>query len=112
MIYQLTIDGVEVRLRFGMHALECIAQVVDGTFSNTKFVAVMIYASHENYCLGADVPAVVTKAQVYNFVEDAFLNKNEADLKAIQDVTAAFNDSRTAKQVTEGEGEGKTAKKK
>lgn len=102
MTHSIKINGKEVLVKFGMHLQESLfASFKAGDLLGTlKFATVIIYYGHENWALGADLPVVVTKGEVFNWLEDAYSPEGSQEAaQALNGLLAAYADSSVAQRI-------------
>ena len=101
---QIEIAGKQLQLRFGMHLGQMLIQDNKGRkgISTQQFLAGLIYYAHENYCLGYDMQTVMTKGEIFLFLED---NINDPKVAAITNaVVLAYNESKPAQAIYDATG--------
>lgn len=91
----INIAGKEVRLFFGMHVFQELNEYVmkKGDMSHIGFMAILITAAHENFCLTDRVPLPyqVTYQEVRMHIEEMVLD--EAFTNELLSVTKAYENS-------------------
>ena len=107
MVQQIEINGKAVAMKFGMHFAEHFSNEMaslvkeDGSINlgSSKFTALLIWFSYLNWCEVKDEPAKVTKADVYEWVEDSYSENDEARIEQMVQIIAAYNNSTFAKGI-------------
>lgn len=77
MVHTIEINEKKLNLFFGTHVAEMLSGVVAGSFTSVNFISTLIFAAHENYCLGEGIPAQATKGEIFRAIDNAFLTKDE-----------------------------------
>lgn len=101
---QITLDGQPVALKFGMPALQRIAQkmstndLFNGEQWNDLGISHILYAGYMNYCAMKDILPVYEFDKFYSYVEDA---EEEATIKEIAGSIQVFVDSKMVKELVD-----------
>lgn len=101
---QITLDGQTVALKFGMPALQRIAQkmatndLFNGEQWNDLGISHILYAGYVNHCAMKDILPVYEFEKFYSYVEDA---EDEATIKEIAAAVQVFVDSKMVKELVD-----------
>ena len=96
---QIQIAGKELNLTFGLHLGEMLMQEASGKqrIGTINFMAMLLFYAHENWCLGHDANPVLTKGQIFSYLEE---NNADAMLAVeLQKVLQAYTDSKPAQAI-------------
>lgn len=119
MLHAIAINGKEVLVRFGRHLQEKMFVGFENGErpSSLSFMLSIIYYGNENWGLGADKAPVVSKSEVFNWLEDIYTDETRvADRAECDNLMDAYNGSAIAKRIAEANkasnGEGDEGAKK
>lgn len=99
MVGVATINGKEYRLLYGMTLAERFGDLTvekDGDKlkvkkpSTKQVLTCIIYHGHENWCDDNDEPNTLVKKEVAQFIEKAYLTKDEAVLKQFDIISSEW----------------------
>lgn len=102
----LNLGGKELKLTFGMLLAERVMTdafkryVTEGgkrPYSTYEWNALVIYHAHENHCVAYDGDLLMTKGEIYRFIEDN--RQNEDLLKKLNEVNQAYKESTASEEI-------------
>ena len=96
-MHSIVINGVTLRLTYGMHTLERLATLPDvqRLTYHVYFLSRLIAFAHENYCKGHDTEPLMDAGSIFDYLEENIGDKELGE--ALLKVTQKWNESQPAK---------------